>query len=203
MEPVLLEDAAQVLMGSNINISTAAVSMTLLVLEFFSTLELEIAHIWFAPWTLMKVLYFANRLLPFVFLPISILYDVVPRPSPSTLALTSTTLLCLFIAQGSWGPSPFDSIVGCVQRASSGMILVVIGFCVLLYSGLVAMCLSVYFGIKVYWASRKTNRLIKVFYEDGTYYFISLAVMALINVVGALCLPTRFQSLVGRAVLQL
>ncbi|KAH6867638.1 hypothetical protein BKA70DRAFT_1493969 [Coprinopsis sp. MPI-PUGE-AT-0042] len=61
----------------------------------------------------------------------------------------------------------------------------------------VAMCLSVYFGIKVYWASRKTNRLIKVFYEDGTYYFISLAVMALINVVGALCLPTRFQSLVG------
>lgn len=240
----LLEGASQVVVGANINLFTAAASLALLVLEFFATLELEVTHIWSAKWSLMKGLYFANRFLPFVFLPISVLYDVVPSPSPSgckalvatpvfglvvcimlsevmlyvrlyaisgrkrwlrifltvnglTLAITSTTLLSFFIALGSWGPSPFPGISGCVQRSSSGMILVAIGFCVLLYSGLVAMCLSVYFGIKVYWASRKTNRLIRVFYEDGTYYFISLAVMALINVVGALCLPTRFQTLVG------
>ncbi|KAH6902709.1 hypothetical protein BKA70DRAFT_1567260 [Coprinopsis sp. MPI-PUGE-AT-0042] len=63
------------------------ISLTLLVAEYFHTLELEVSVIWTAPWNLVKYLYFANKILPFLVLPFGIVYNLMPDPTPRECTL--------------------------------------------------------------------------------------------------------------------
>ncbi|KAH6902695.1 hypothetical protein BKA70DRAFT_1156221 [Coprinopsis sp. MPI-PUGE-AT-0042] len=120
----------------------------------------------------------------------------------------------LFAKQVSWGPSEYPSNpYGCYIRRTKN-IFAVVSYGILLYSGLgwiaprhqlkqnaesrllVTMALSVYFGVRNYWTMRD-NALIRVFYRDGTFYFIVLAGMAIANGLAALLLPVGYQFLLG------
>jgi hypothetical protein len=90
------------------------------------------------------------------------------------------------------GPSEYPSNpYGCYIRKTKNL-LAAVSYGILLYSGLgrftvhagleknadcsclVTMSLSIYFGVRNYWTMRD-NPLIRVFYRDGTFYFIVLA----------------------------
>jgi hypothetical protein len=90
------------------------------------------------------------------------------------------------------GSKEVEGVSGCRTLHASNL-LVVTGYGTLLYSGLsefwilffcvhfqltqiflAAMILSIFFGVRAYWASRRSH-LLQVFYRDGTFYFIVLA----------------------------
>ncbi|KAG2019706.1 hypothetical protein CC2G_005119 [Coprinopsis cinerea AmutBmut pab1-1] len=105
--------------------------------------------------------------------------------------VASISLLGKYVVLGSWGQSQFADIVpGCVGKFTTNGELVMIAYVVLLYSGFVVMILCVYFGLRIYWRSRRSP-LIKIFYRDGTFYFVVLAVMSIANGVSAQFLPVR------------
>ncbi|KAH6903098.1 hypothetical protein BKA70DRAFT_1567042 [Coprinopsis sp. MPI-PUGE-AT-0042] len=220
------------------------VTLTLLVLEAFQMLELEVDLIWkVTTWGWIKGLYIANRTVPFILLlftaipfglrnPSSRLCDGVAGTAiiaiPVSLLLAEAILyirlyalsgcqrwmriflyvhapivtigalvtVSLFAKQVSWGPSEYPSNpYGCYIRRTKNLFAVV-SYGILLYSGLVTMALSVYFGVRNYWTMRD-NALIRVFYRDGTFYFIVLAGMAIANGLAALLLPVGYQFLLG------
>ncbi|EAU80640.2 hypothetical protein CC1G_10207 [Coprinopsis cinerea okayama7 len=111
--------------------------------------------------------------------------------------VASISLLGKYVVLGSWGQSQFADIVpGCVGKFTTNGELVMIAYVVLLYSGFVVMILCVYFGLRIYWRSRRSP-LIKIFYRDGTFYFVVLAVMSIANGVSAQFLPARYRFLMA------
>ncbi|KAH6908020.1 hypothetical protein BKA70DRAFT_289986 [Coprinopsis sp. MPI-PUGE-AT-0042] len=109
------------------------------------------------------------------------------------IILVLNIVLAFFIAQGTWTGS--EGLVGCTT-ASFNRTFILFAYSLLLYSGLVAMALSVYFGLKVFWAS-KQSQLVKIFYRDGTFYFVVLAVFAVVNGVAALLISPGYQFVTG------
>ncbi|KAH6902713.1 hypothetical protein BKA70DRAFT_623291 [Coprinopsis sp. MPI-PUGE-AT-0042] len=75
---VLLEDIENV----HANLSVALVCLVLWFCEFFHTLPTEASFIWRSDWGLSKMLYFANRMVPLVFLPFMMAALVIRDPSP-------------------------------------------------------------------------------------------------------------------------
>lgn len=224
------------IVGNNI---VAVVSLTLLVAEYFHTLELEVDVIWTAPWNLVKGLYFADRILPFLVIPFVLVYNLMPYPTSkqctvifsipwigitlcillseailyvrlyalsgharwtllvilingSAIFIVCSVLLIFYLARGSWGPSQFPSNPGCVGQFTDNGQLVMIGYAFLLYSVVATMLLCMYFGIRLFWSSRQSP-LIKIFYRDGTFYFVVLALMSISNGIVALFLPARYR----------
>ncbi|KAH6902700.1 hypothetical protein BKA70DRAFT_1304272, partial [Coprinopsis sp. MPI-PUGE-AT-0042] len=88
-------------------------------------------------------------------------------------------ILCYWVRRG----KEVEGVSGCRTIHASNL-LVVMGYTTLLYSGLTAMVLSIFFGVRAYWASRRSP-LLQVFYRDGTFYFIVLAVMSVGNGISA------------------
>ncbi|TFK22975.1 hypothetical protein FA15DRAFT_494861 [Coprinopsis marcescibilis] len=90
--------------GQDLNIHIAA-SITILLAEYFETLDLEISLIWPVEWGYMKSLYFINRILPFITIPFTVYYNLVPHPSPSTCKIVFSvacglgTSTCGFISE--------------------------------------------------------------------------------------------------------
>ncbi|KAH6903081.1 hypothetical protein BKA70DRAFT_1434047 [Coprinopsis sp. MPI-PUGE-AT-0042] len=74
----LLEDIENV----HANLSVALVCLVLWFCEFFHTLPTEASFIWRSDWGLSKMLYFANRMVPLVFLPFMMAALVIRDPSP-------------------------------------------------------------------------------------------------------------------------
>lgn len=60
----------------------AVASLTVLIADYLQTVDLEIALIWPTRLNLVKLVYYINRYLPFVFLPVIIFYNVAPPLSP-------------------------------------------------------------------------------------------------------------------------
>ncbi|TFK22974.1 hypothetical protein FA15DRAFT_705889 [Coprinopsis marcescibilis] len=228
------------------NIISAAISITVLFAEYFQTLELEVELVWPSEWSLVKFLYFTNRMMPFIAIPFSLLYNMAPTPSPSfcksvflvccigiwsciiiseavlyirlyalagrgrkmrwflicnafcgiKVAFTGGFLLTiLYVTSGSWNGSQSSKVVpGCFGNMSGQGHLLLVAYLLILYSGLMTMAFCVYFGLKVYWKS-KPSPLIRIFYRDGTFYFVALAVMSIANGAAALFLPSRFRFL--------
>ncbi|KAH6903084.1 hypothetical protein BKA70DRAFT_610296 [Coprinopsis sp. MPI-PUGE-AT-0042] len=215
------------------------ISLTLLVAEYFHTLELEVSVIWTAPWNLVKYLYFANKILPFLVLPFGLVYNLMPDPTPrectlvfsvpwigitmcimlseailyirlyalsgharwtlllilvngSTIFIVCNVLFGFYLARGSWGPSQFQSVPGCFGQFTNNGQLVMIGYAFLLYSVVATMVLCIYFGVRMFWSSRQSP-LIKIFYRDGTFYFVVLALMSVANGVAAVFLPAGYR----------
>ncbi|TFK20549.1 hypothetical protein FA15DRAFT_123053 [Coprinopsis marcescibilis] len=109
----------------------------------------------------------------------------------------SMGLLGYYVALGSWDGSEFAPFVpGCFGKFTENGLLVMIGYLCLLYSGLVTMILCLYFGFKIHWSSRRSP-ILKVFYRDGTFYFVVLAVMSIANGVAAQFLPARYRFLLA------
>ncbi|KAG2019731.1 hypothetical protein CC2G_005145 [Coprinopsis cinerea AmutBmut pab1-1] len=218
------------------------------------TLDLEVSLIWPTRWGSIKVLYFLNRLLPFLILPTPIYYNLAPKPTDLryflshvvrellnntlhpdiskdevgtavcvvlsegimymrvyalsskeplvtsfilvnvlTVFVAPVALLVRYAAHGEWVRFKYPELgVGCaVKRPSKHNIAVMVSYAVLLYSGLG----HVYYGLRVYWTKR--SPLIRVFYRDGTFYFIALAVMSIANGVAALIVPSRYRFLMA------
>lgn len=221
------------------NVIAGLVGATILVMEFFNTIEDEVELLWPSDWSLAKVLFFANRVSPFIIVPLTPIYNLIPNPEPQTcqiifgvlllgvstsiiiaegllylrlyalagrtrwarLALTSNILFSAllaiivqvyYIASGTWGK---DIISGC-HTISASSLFILIGFATLVYNGLMGMVLSIYFGVKAYWAAKRSP-LFQVFYLDGTFYFIVLAVMSAGNGIAALLLPAGYRYLMG------
>lgn len=224
-----------------LNVIAALVPATLLVTEFFDTFEDEVELVWPSGWSLFKVLFFANRVAPFVVMPLQPIYNLITDPGARTChvlfgmlvlsiattiiisegllylrlyalsgrkrwalvllasnimlsALVAYVVLMFFVARGTWGKE-VDGVTGC-RTLSASNLLIVLGYTTLLYSGLTAMLLSVFFGLRSYWALRQSP-LFQVFYRDGTFYFIALAVMSVGNGIAALLLPAGYRYLMG------
>ncbi|KAG2019750.1 hypothetical protein CC2G_005161 [Coprinopsis cinerea AmutBmut pab1-1] len=111
----------------------------------------------------------------------------------STMSLVGTYLSLL----GTFTGASDGLVMGCPTHPTvSGKPhdhLITISFAILLYSGMAMMVLSVYYGLRRYWRSLKRSPLVKVFYRDGTVYFIALAGMSILNGVAALLLPLQFR----------
>ncbi|KAH6903093.1 hypothetical protein BKA70DRAFT_1303225 [Coprinopsis sp. MPI-PUGE-AT-0042] len=233
--------AAQGLASVRANVIAALVGGALLLAEFFDTFESEVELIWPSNWSIVKVLYFANRVSPFFVIPLTPIYNFVLNPKPLTCqimfgmlvlgictsiiisevllylrlyalsgrkrwalillacnvtfsSLLANIVLVLFVARGTWGKE-VEGVSGCRTIHASNL-LVVMGYTTLLYSGLTAMVLSIFFGVRAYWASRRSP-LLQVFYRDGTFYFIVLAVMSVGNGISALFLPPGYRYIMG------
>ncbi|KAH6902710.1 hypothetical protein BKA70DRAFT_1434313 [Coprinopsis sp. MPI-PUGE-AT-0042] len=90
------------------------------------------------------------------------------------------------------GPSQFQSVPGCFGQFTNNGQLVMIGYAFLLYSVVATMVLCIYFGVRMFWSSRQSP-LIKIFYRDGTFYFVVLALMSVANGVAAVFLPAGYR----------
>lgn len=64
------------------NLTSAIVSLVVVIAEFFQMLDLEVAYIWQAEWSTVKGLYILNRALPFIFLPSPVILFTYPTPEP-------------------------------------------------------------------------------------------------------------------------
>lgn len=226
------------------NFSASLATLTLLVLEAFQMVDLEVELIWQATrWGWLKGLYVASRAVPIILLLFSAIPFGLRNPTPKVCdGVTGTAMLgvavsiilaeailclriyalsgcrrwvriflylhatfvfmgalvpvSLFMKQVSWGPSEYpENPYGCYIRTTKNLFAAV-SYGILLYSGLVMMGLSTYFGVRNYWEIRDSP-LIKVFYRDGTFYFMILAGMAIANGLASLLLPVGYQFLLG------
>lgn len=64
------------------NLTSAIVSLVIVIAESFQMLDLEVAYIWQAEWSTVKGLYILNRVLPFIFLPSPVILFTYPTPRP-------------------------------------------------------------------------------------------------------------------------
>ncbi|KAH6903088.1 hypothetical protein BKA70DRAFT_1404384 [Coprinopsis sp. MPI-PUGE-AT-0042] len=169
-----------------------------MVAELFQMLDLEVSLIWKAQWSLVKALYIANRILPFLVLPFPVIPFYSLRKADRNpvgvgscvllaevsirLALTVAQIvyavcyvsLALFIHTGSWGrldyaPRPY----GC-SIISTHPMYVVVGYSLIVYNAIVTLVLSVWLGL-INYHSIQDSPLLKVFYRDGVFYFIVIA----------------------------
>ncbi|TFK22977.1 hypothetical protein FA15DRAFT_705892 [Coprinopsis marcescibilis] len=225
------------------SVVSALISITFLLAEYFQTLEMEVALIWPTAWGRTKVLYFVARFLPFLTTPVTVYYNLVTNPTPSScqfmfsigyavgaficaavaelvvyariyalagrrktvfwflfansviVFVGGISLVALHAVSGSWHPSQFaPTVPGCFSDLPVNATLVVSAFAILLYSNLLTMCISVYYGLRVFWALRH-RFLIRIFYRDGTFYFTGSAALSITNAVLALMLPPRYRFL--------
>ncbi|TFK20544.1 hypothetical protein FA15DRAFT_122784 [Coprinopsis marcescibilis] len=129
----------------------------------------------------------------------------------TAVVVSTFALLARYVTITSWGPkSAF--VPGCVGQQRHG-ILVTMAYAITLYSGLgrsfiydpysstverqrinatVVAILCVYFGVKLYWRDHP-GPIIKIFYRDGTLYFIALALLSIGNGVSALVMPAQYR----------
>ncbi|KAF6763674.1 hypothetical protein DFP72DRAFT_1136323, partial [Ephemerocybe angulata] len=218
----------------------AVASLTVLIADYLQTVDLEIALIWPTRLNLVKLVYYVNRYLPFVFLPVIIFYNVAPPLSPKqackilfsvpcmgiaccllvsevilyirVYALSGKTrpmviflalhgsaiiIVCLILfawyqALGRFAPSPFPEVAGCFGVSSANGKFVLACFSLLLYNGIVTTGLCIWFGLKMYWISRD-SALVKIFYRDGTFYFVMLVALSLTNGLVALLAPAKYR----------
>ncbi|TEB39532.1 hypothetical protein FA13DRAFT_7638 [Coprinellus micaceus] len=106
--------------------------------------------------------------------------------------LTSLVLFAYYLVLGKFAPSPYPELSGCFGVSSGNSKYVVACFALVLYSGLVTMSLCIWCGLKTYWIS-KHSRLVKIFYRDGTFYFVMLVVLSLANGLVALLAPAKYR----------
>ncbi|EAU89002.2 hypothetical protein CC1G_10698 [Coprinopsis cinerea okayama7 len=194
--------------------------------EYIQTLELEVSLVWPSPWNHVKIVYFLNRLVPFMIIICGIYWGVALSILISELILyfrvyalsgrgrvikhfivingvliwaSSLALVGKYLELGTWTTYESNSrILGCTTSSTSAnhSQLIMISYAILLYSGIAMMVLSVYYGLRGYWRS-KHSPLVKVFYRDGTFYFIALTVMATLNGVAAILLPWQYRFLMA------
>ncbi|KAH6908019.1 hypothetical protein BKA70DRAFT_289830 [Coprinopsis sp. MPI-PUGE-AT-0042] len=242
MDATAVLDRVTRLESSGANIKAAIVGLTILILEAFATFEQEATLVWPSQWSLVKFLYIANKVAPFLIVPWQIVVNVLSNPTPLqckvafaipclgmatsiiiseamlyvrlyalsgcrrwakvflslnavVITLVSHIVLAFFIARGSWTRTRYEGFRGCTTESAKGS-FVLLSYSLLLYSGLAAMTLSVYFGLRVFWTSRQSP-LVKILYRDGTFYFIMLAVLAVANGVASLLLPPGYQFVLG------
>ncbi|KAH6902707.1 hypothetical protein BKA70DRAFT_1434307 [Coprinopsis sp. MPI-PUGE-AT-0042] len=92
--------------------------------------------------------------------------------------------IALFIHTGSWGRyEEAHRTYGCSIISIDTL-------------GIVTLILSIWLGLIKYYSVRGSP-LVKVFYRDGIFYFIVIAVMAMVNGVTAARLPVGYQFLLG------
>ncbi|KAJ3510534.1 hypothetical protein NMY22_g15952 [Coprinellus aureogranulatus] len=109
-----------------------------------------------------------------------------------TIILTCLVLFAYYLALGKFAPSPYPELAGCFGVSSGNSKYVVVCFALVLYSGLVTMSLCIWCGLKTYWISRH-SRLVKIFYRDGTFYFVMLVALSLTNGFVALLAPAKYR----------
>ncbi|KAF8632903.1 hypothetical protein AX17_004749, partial [Amanita inopinata Kibby_2008] len=61
---------------------------TILVFDYFLTLEIEISLMWNSPWTPTKILFLLTRYLPFIDVPIALYHQFAPSITANTCVLT-------------------------------------------------------------------------------------------------------------------
>ncbi|TFK20547.1 hypothetical protein FA15DRAFT_673393 [Coprinopsis marcescibilis] len=223
-----------------INASLPLACWVILMLEYFGTFSEEVEFIWPAKWGLVKILYFLDRFVPLLVLPLIVAYNITDRPTPDAcrafFAIPGVGLvLCIFLAEGllylrvvalsgrskrmiafivangvitmgacfalmaryillaTWDIERPAGFPGCKGVFPNGTI-VMITYALTLYSGILVMALCIYYGFKKYWTN-KPSHMIKIFYRDGTMYFIALTVMAISNLLIAANLPAKFRFL--------
>ncbi|KAG2019767.1 hypothetical protein CC2G_005175 [Coprinopsis cinerea AmutBmut pab1-1] len=229
------------------NVRVFVAGATFLLAEYIQTLELEVSLVWPSPWNHVKIVYFLNRLVPFMIIICGIYYNLSTHLMSnlecralfsigcwgvalsiliSELILyfrvyalsgrgrvikhfivingvliwaSSLALVGKYLELGTWTTYESNSrILGCTTSSTSAnhSQLIMISYAILLYSGIAMMVLSVYYGLRGYWRS-KHSPLVKVFYRDGTFYFIALTVMATLNGVAAILLPWQYRFLMA------
>ncbi|KAH6902705.1 hypothetical protein BKA70DRAFT_1434305 [Coprinopsis sp. MPI-PUGE-AT-0042] len=211
----------------NANMIGAVVSIALIVAELFQMLDLEVSLIWKAQWSLVKVLYIANRILPFLVLPFPVilgvgscvllaeallyvrLYALSGRNKWMRIFLilnlaivyaVGYVSLALFIHTGSCKVKPLvpSDIISThpmydVAGPEKALITSAYELNNVLFSHSRPVC---WLGL-INYHSIQDSPLLKVFYRDGVFYFIVIAVLAVVNGVTAAHLPVGYQFLLG------
>ncbi|KAF9449395.1 hypothetical protein P691DRAFT_759112 [Macrolepiota fuliginosa MF-IS2] len=76
-EPLQMLQEVMVAIEGNRNIQNVAVaSAAIMILEWFLTFEMEIALVWKTEWNAMKGIYIASRYLPFINVPIALIFGL-------------------------------------------------------------------------------------------------------------------------------
>ncbi|KAH6902696.1 hypothetical protein BKA70DRAFT_1304251 [Coprinopsis sp. MPI-PUGE-AT-0042] len=209
---------SQYISSTYTNVSCAC--LTLLALEYLQTLGIEISLLWPTPWTPVKistfvalaVLAFYNDAPPYVspkacqilFSAPSILlyirlYALSGRQRCMKIFLTvhisvivviCLTCFALYLSRHRWITSPYPSIQSCVGQTLGSGRFVLICYATLLYSSLFTAALSLWFALRMYWIT-PNSRLMNIFYRDGAFYFVTIAVMSITNAIVAMVAPVR------------
>ncbi|EFI28298.1 hypothetical protein CC1G_13827 [Coprinopsis cinerea okayama7 len=234
---------AQVVSSRYTNYCNVA-SLTVLILEYMQTFDLERSLIWPIKWNHVKLIYVINRYLPFPVVVALVYYNVAPpifserackylfsvpsmgiavciliadallyirlyalsgrtRPvkffllaNVTLVVVVALTFFALYLAAGRFIQSPAPELAGCFGATSGAGKYVMICYATLLYSAIVTMGLSIWYGLKMYWSSRESH-LIKVLYRDGAFYFITIAVMSIANGIFSIGAPARYRFLLA------
>ncbi|KAH6902498.1 hypothetical protein BKA70DRAFT_1307136 [Coprinopsis sp. MPI-PUGE-AT-0042] len=187
---------SQYISSTYTNVSCAC--LTLLVSSgYLQTLGIEISLLWPTPWTPVKVVYSINRYLPFVALAVLAFYnDSPPYVSPKACQILFSApssnccdLLDLLrtvpLSRHRWITSPYPNIQSCVGQTLGSGRFVLICYATLLYSSLFTAALSLWFALRMYWIT-PNSRLMNIFYRDGAFYFVTIAVMSITNAIVAM-----------------
>lgn len=223
-------------------------ALTILVVELFQHLQLEVAVVWKAKWNFGKCAYLILRYLPIGFMGTWIYYNAAPEstslhacqvPFSTAGALTTCACVCadavlylrvysLSMKSKSMGifllanymvaaavclagtilyhshlyfvPSPhFLRDVNCFDFDSSvspHWLTAIVGS--LLYSSVFTTAMSVWYGVKFYLSMFPIPPgfvLLKIFYIDGAFYFVSITAISTANILVALVAPDQYRHL--------
>ncbi|TFK22972.1 hypothetical protein FA15DRAFT_595148 [Coprinopsis marcescibilis] len=113
----------------------------------------------------------------------------------ASVVIVCVTSFALYLVAGKWIPTTDPERVVCLGQSSGGT-YVMICYATLLYSAVVTMGLSLWYGLRLYRVSRN-NRLIKILYRDGSFYFVTIAVFSIANGLVAMLAPARYRFLLA------
>ncbi|TFK24449.1 hypothetical protein FA15DRAFT_741185 [Coprinopsis marcescibilis] len=102
----------------------------------------------------------------------------------------------LYLYLGSFVPSPNPELVGCVGQSYGAGKYVMICYAALFYSAIVTMGLSLWYGMRLYRLSPH-SRLIKILARDGSFYFVTIAALSIVNGMVAVLAPARYRFLLA------
>ncbi|KAJ7733411.1 hypothetical protein DFH07DRAFT_780632 [Mycena maculata] len=176
-------------------------SMTILLFDYFLSLNLEVSLIWGSKWSFTKILYMCSRYSPFIDVPVVLAYELTVNINNKMYPRLTNTLGGTF-----FGIATAEAILvlrtyalmGCSARALTilvvqyvslefglpplsvivgchlvdGSIILVVAFICALFNETVLMICTLWVGVKRFRHSH--NPLIKTLYRDGISYFVLL-----------------------------
>ncbi|KAH6901425.1 hypothetical protein BKA70DRAFT_1436152 [Coprinopsis sp. MPI-PUGE-AT-0042] len=120
----------------------------------------------------------------------------------AVVALLCFATIPFFLRAQTFVPSPdllsLTSCFGISAKGPSHWVLACYGG--LLYSSIFTMALSLWYGVQLYLSLHPTPGrfvLVKIFYIDGAFYFLFIAVMSTANILVALLAPSQFRYLLS------
>ncbi|KAH6903097.1 hypothetical protein BKA70DRAFT_1303245 [Coprinopsis sp. MPI-PUGE-AT-0042] len=114
----------------------------------------------------------------------------------SVIVVICLTCFALYLSRHRWITSPYPNIQSCVGQTLGSGRFVLICYATLLYSSLFTAALSLWFALRMYWIT-PNSRLMNIFYRDGAFYFVTIAVMSITNAIVAMVAPVKYRLLLA------